>query len=201
MDDRLAGPRALTFGLLLGLVFWAALFGAICGGSKIASADHKACAHPVLPMPRTYIIRPDVRGGQQLWRAAFNAWNNRHPGVQFVEVPQNYEADVYVVRSIHAPNPAHRYLTRVDMPCNRIESVIYVSDTDDVDLAYWAEHEVGHTLALADHIKAVNNVPGWYQNPKICDNGTSSYDGIMSYCTPRSRWWGWYDWMMLWWWF
>ena len=57
MEDRdpLAPARGIMWGLALGLLMWAALFAGICGGSKIAHADHKACAHPVLPMPRTVV--------------------------------------------------------------------------------------------------------------------------------------------------
>lgn len=200
--DPLAFWRGCLWAIPASLIFWAALIFGVCAAVESAPvADHKACAHPVLPMPRTVVIRPDIPGGVQPWRNAIAEWNAFDPArVRFVEMPQNYEADVYIVGSWHAPNPAHRYMTRVAMPCNSVESVVYVG-TDDIDLDYWATHELGHTLAFADHIRAVNNVPGWFVNPKICDNGTDTYVGIMSYCTPRSQWWGWADRLMLWWWF
>ena len=45
-SDQLAPARGIMWGLAIGLLMWVALFAGICGGSKIAHADHKACAHP-----------------------------------------------------------------------------------------------------------------------------------------------------------
>jgi len=161
---------------------WIALFA----GVKTAFGDHMACSRPVLPMPRTVVIRPGA-ANPQAWRNAMAEVNYQSNGhVRFVEVGQDYEADVYILPSA---------TTWVAMPCGRIESEVYAGT--DVDLNYWASHELMHTLGLADHITHSQD-PSRYINPKFCPD--SPYQGVMSYCTPRSQWWGANDdWLFYWW--
>ena len=52
--------------------------------------------------------------------------------VRFVEVGQDYEADVYIV-----PTDGR---TWVELPCGRVESVVHVGR--DEDMWYWAAHEL-----------------------------------------------------------
>ena len=188
MSEQRAGPRAMTFGCIFGVIFWAVILFALFGITS--KADHMACSRPALSWPRTVIIRPDAPN-QQAWRNALAEWNAQGSRVRFVEVAQNSEADVYIVSSYQWSDGR----TWVRMPCGRTDSVVYAGT--DVDLGYWAAHEMGHTLGLADHITHAQNPAGWI-NPKYCPAG---YDGIMSYCTPRYRWWGANDRTMLWWWF
>jgi len=187
--EQRAGPRALVFGCLFGIVFWAVvLFGVLIVSTK---ADHKACSHPVLSVPRTVTIRSDVPN-PQAWRNAIATWNAQGSGMRFVEVDSAASmADVYIISSARYSNGS----TWVRMPCGRTDSVVYAGT--DVDLDYWAAHELGHTVGLADHITHGTD-PSRYINPKYCPEG---YSGVMSYCTPRWQWWGPDDRYMLWWWF
>ena len=180
-EDPLIGLRVLVWGCGLGLLLW--LLVTIATIDAVHS-DHMACSRPELPMPRTVVIRPGA-ANPQAWRVAMIEINIQSGGrIQFVEVGQNYEADVYILPSS---------TTWVAMPCGRIESEIYAGA--DVNLNYWASHELMHTLGLADHI-APGMSPSYYINPGYC----GEYVGVMSYCTPKSQWWGVDDdWLFYWW--
>lgn len=188
MNEQLTVPRALVLGCLFGSLIWAALlFGVLASNAR---ADHMACSRPALSWPRTVAIAPDAPN-TNAWRSALAEWNRQGAVVRFQEVSYGTEADVYVLSSYQWSNGQ----TWVNMPCGRTDSVVYAGT--DVDLNYWATHEVGHTLGLADHITHSDN-PSRYINPKYCPEG---YSGVMSYCTPRWAWWGTLDRYMLRWWF
>lgn len=160
--------------LLLPLAALVVVAGAILARPPEAEADPAAdwfaCTGPDLQLPLGVSIGAGVDAA--VVRAAMAEWNAVRPGT-FVEASSN--ADVEVVASAR---------TWVKMPCGTTKSTVYVGN--DVNLSYWMAHELGHTLRLADHIPATQNTSG-YINPKICPAG---YVGVMSYCTPRSGWWG-----------
>lgn len=155
---------------LVGLAMWLGLFAAV-------RADHQACAYaPTLPL--TVRIEPGVDA--TMVRAAMAEWNRFYGGV-FVETAG--AATVTVRPSVQ---------TWVDMPCDKNTSVVYAGT--DVDLSYWMTHELGHTLGFADHIPAEQDPTG-YINPGRCP--PDGYEGIMSYCIPRSTWFGLDDYRMM----
>lgn len=58
--------------------------------------------------------------------------------------------------------------------------------------SYWAIHELGHLLGLADHVyDGINKSK--YRNPGGCDG----YKGVMSYCWPKETWFGQDDYDMI----
>lgn len=192
-EDPLSGPRVITWGC--GLLAVAAVVVAALFAVGVVKADHKACSHPVLPMPRSYQIDPMLSPAHQAaYRAGFaEVAANSGGRVQFVEKPFYglFDADVFVLDSYYWSTGE----TWVANPCGRIRSEIFVGN--DVNQDYWAAHEIMHTLGMADHISSRVD-PSRYHNPGTCP---SDYEGVMSYCTPRSLWWGPDDDYMFWWWF
>lgn len=197
MNEQLNGPRALVFGCLFGIIFWASvLFGAFLYSAK---ADHMACSRPVLTMPRTYQIDPWLNSTDaQIYRDAFAEVQSHSGGyISFVEVPfyGSYNADIEVLSSWYWSTG----YTWVQMPCGATtHSNIFVAD--DVSQPYWAAHEIMHTLSLADHITHSVN-PANYINPAYCDDDSNPYVGVMSYCSSRYQWWGAGDQYLFWRWF
>ncbi|OAI41142.1 hypothetical protein AYO38_04470 [bacterium SCGC AG-212-C10] len=108
------------------------------------------------------------------WRAAFAEWNSHYPGT-FLEVSADEPSDATI-------QPSAR--TWVQMPCGSTKPTVYAGT--DTNLDYWAAHELGHVLGLRDWIQSSVSTKG-YMNPGSCP---SSYRGIMSYCSPRTEWWG-----------
>ena len=158
---------------IVALVLLLAAFGTVIALDSDARADHQACRYkPQLPLS----IRNEVPGaaGAAVW-SAIEEWNSFRPGTF---APTSGPATVVVKTGAR---------TWVDMPCGKTTSTFYVAG--DVNTAYWAAHELGHTLGFADHIPMTSSAAG-YINPGRCGPGSgSSYAGIMSYCTPRSGWW------------
>lgn len=153
---------------------------------------HKACSHPVLPMPRTFSIHPGTPQASAI-RAGF-ATVARESGyrVRFQELPYGAEVDSYVL-------PSSTYWigeTKVDIPCGRIESVFYVGT--DADMSVWAPHEIMHTIGFPDYIEDWRD-GYWFTNPGRCPS--SGYVGSLSYCASRSQWWSADDDVTFWWWF
>lgn len=195
-DDRtLTIPRLLGLALM-GVAVWIGIILGSCKATEALAAgtiDHVACSRPVLPMPRTVVIRAGFDPAP--WRTAIGEWNAAGDAtvgagrLRFVEMGQAYEADVYII-------PSTTGRTWVDMPCGRIESVVHVGS--DVDLYAWATHELGHTLGLADYIYDGQSATG-YLNPGRCPSG--GYEGIMSYCYPYRHTFSADDYNTLRWWF
>jgi len=148
----------------------AAALLATCLPSSAADGHYVACGSGIT-LPRSVKIADGV--DPALVRAAMAEWN-AFWGVVFAETTGPADVDVMA-------SPA----TFVEMPCTSSHAVVHVGQ--DVDLSYWLTHEFGHTLGLADHIRA-GDPPARYINPGHCPE--DAYDGIMSYCTPRSRWFG-----------
>jgi len=187
-------PRLFAL-MLVAIAMWGAIIFGGCRVREAFAADgaiaHMACSRPVLPMPRTVVIRPGVAPGP--WRAAIAEWNTFGAStvgsarLRFIEVGQSYEADVYIV-----PTSGR---TWVQLPCGRIESVINVGPGED--MGYWAAHELGHTLGFPDFVPGGAATMG-YLNPGRCPGG---YNGILSYCAPRTDWFGPDDATSVGWWF
>lgn len=183
-NTGIRGPRSLVYGCLLGIAFWVIALLVFVG---IAKADHMACSRPAFTWPLTVSIDADAPN-PTAWRNAMAEWNAMGTKAQFAEVATGGE--VRIVSSYQWRDGQ----TAVFMPCGTTKSIVY-SGTD-VDLDYWATHEMGHTLGFADHISNVANA-GAYLNPRRCPD---AYSGVMSYCTHRSGWWSALDRAMLIWW-
>ena len=185
--ERLAGPRALTFGCLGGIIFWGLLLFGIASGAFAATyrlfipavahgggPQYQACAYtPRLPI--ALHIGPGVDA--QAWRWALDDWQRHYPGT-FVESPTSGAGIVEIVADT---------ALWVDMPCEGREARIH-SNSHGGSLAYWAPHELGHVLALRDLIRADTANPEKYINPGRCPS--ADYNGIMSYCASILDWWG-----------
>jgi hypothetical protein len=124
-----------------------------------------------ITLPRTVTVMPGADGSAV--RASMAEWN-RFYGNVFVEVPTGGDVQVIADRT-----------TWVEMPCEGGHSVVHMGI--DVSMAYWLTHELGHTLGLADHIRSSDDASR-YINPGFCPG--DGYEGVMSYCTPRARWFG-----------
>lgn len=123
-------------------------------------------------LPRTiyYLNIPDPT--REIIADAIVAWNTIYPCFTTVLTP---DADVTF-------QFAER--TWVKMPSTTDpKSVVYLGQ--DVSLTYWLEHELGHTLGLADHIRDGSSPTG-YINPALCPS--NPYAGVMSYCSSRENW-------------
>lgn len=172
--ERLAGPRMLTFTMLWSLAVAVALFLGFCGPKAFAASPYQACEQtPSTTGLHIVYIYPSTDAAP--WKAAIAEWDAHYPGT-FAEGSFD-DATVLI-----AWTPGR---TWVDMPCHGHRGIVYVGR--DADLSYWAAHELGHAgFALRDWIRVGQPKDG-YINPGTCPAG---YDGIMSYCTPRERWWG-----------
>ena len=175
--SRLATPGAGLMGFVLVTVTAGA---AGTDGLRAADADHHwvACNAGVT-LPRTVSIGAGVDAA--LVRASINEWDDVFGDV-FIEAPieipgaQPVPADIELVRDS---------ATWVEMPCRATHSVVHLGG--QTNLSYWLTHELGHTLGLADHIRSIDDAAP-YVNPGHCPE--DGYDGVMSYCTPRERWFG-----------
>jgi len=171
--ERLAGPRALTFGCLAGIIFWGVLLFGIASGAFAATfrlflpavahgggAQYQACAYqPHFPVRLR--ITPGV--DPAAWRAAIAEWNSHAPGA-FVE---GEPADATI-----EPTTGRTWV-RMGM-CLGGDTIVYSGS----DLRDWAAHELGHVLALRDWVPAGYDTTG-YINPGRCPG---EYAGLMSYC-------------------
>lgn len=144
----------------------------ISRGGVIYNDTYLACSVNAPSFPVTVAINPSA-ANPTAWKKAIAEWNTYFPGT-FREV-------AYGQPSVVKVEPSTR--TWVSMPCNGKASVVYAAG--DVNLDYWAAHELGHALGFRDWITSTTSTTG-YINPGRCPGG---YDGIMSYCTPRTRWW------------
>lgn len=185
--ERLAGPRALTFGCLGGIIFWGLVLFGIATGAFAATyrlfapavahgggPQYQACAYtPRLPI--ALHIGPGVDA--PAWRWALDDWQRHYPGT-FVESPTSGPGIVEIVADT---------ALWVDMPCEGREARIH-SNSHGGSLAYWAPHELGHVLALRDLIRADTANPEKYINPGRCPS--AEYNGMMSYCATILDWWG-----------
>jgi hypothetical protein len=145
-------------------------------GQHSSLAGDQACETRGLTLPRTVRVGPGV--DRELVVSAMGEWNTFY-GAVFVEASPNKAADI----TVEAANA-----TWVTIPCKGTAAVVHVGpDRYPGELDYWMTHEFGHTLGFSDHIRSFDD-PSRYFNPGYCpDDG---YDGIMSYCTPRERWFG-----------
>ena len=179
--SRLATPKAGLMGFVLVTVTAGA---AGSDGLQAADADHHwmACNASVT-LPRTVSIGAAVditlvRSAIAEWDAVFGEVFVEVVVEVFIEVPgaQPVPADIELVQDS---------ATWVEMPCRATHSVVHLGG--QTNLSYWLTHELGHTLGLADHIRPIDDAAR-YVNPGHCPE--DGYDGVMSYCTPRERWFG-----------
>ncbi len=165
---------------ILALALLTATAGAADDDGPRARADGQSDHHwlacvTTVTLPRTVSIGAGV--DVALARSAMDEWNTAF-GAVFVEVAPSVieRPDVEIVMDSS---------TWVELPCRTNHSTVHLGG--QTNLAYWLTHELGHTLGLADHIRLVDD-GSRYINPGHCPQ--DGYDGVMSYCTPRERWFG-----------
>lgn len=146
-----------------------------CGPRAFAASRYQACDQTMSTVvtPHIVYIYPSV--DTLAWNSAISEWNAHYPD-SFID--GNFDDASVLI----AWTPGR---TWVDMPCNGHRATIYVGN--DVSIAYWAVHELGHAgFALRDWIRVGQPRDG-YINPGTCPG---EYAGLMSYCTSREGWWG-----------
>ena len=152
----------------------ASRFGDEGSRSDVQPDHHWLACEAGATLPRTVSVGAGV--DPALVHSAMKEWNDAFGAVFVAAANSGRGADVEVVADSS---------TWVELPCSSTHSIVHVGGR--TDLVYWLTHELGHSLGLADHIRVIDDASR-YINPGRCPE--DAYDGVMSYCTPRARWFG-----------